>query len=116
MRFQSSKTLALLCAIIVIWLGRAQATVVINEAESNPAGDESAFKTSVTAWFELYNNDDKDVDISGWSIKNSEGRSITLPQSTVIRGLDYYAGCQARVAGPDRRDSGADRFRRSRGG
>jgi len=90
MRFQSSKTLAWLCAIIVIWLGVAQATVVVNEVEANPAGDESAFKTSVTAWFELYNNDDKDVDISGWSIRNSEGRSITLPQGTVIRGLDYY--------------------------
>jgi hypothetical protein len=90
MRFRSSIILALLCAIIVIWLGAAQGTVVINEVESNPAGDESAFKTAITAWFELYNNDDKDVDISGWSIKNSVGRSITLPLGAVIRGLDYY--------------------------
>jgi hypothetical protein len=90
MRFPSSITLALLCAIIVIWLGAAQGTVVINEVEANPAGDESAHKTSITAWFELYNNDDKDVDISGWSIKNSEGRSMTIPQGTVIKGLDYY--------------------------
>jgi hypothetical protein len=90
MRFQSSKTLALLCAVIIICLVATQATVVVNEVESNPAGDESAFKTSATAWFELYNNDDKDVDISGWVIKNSEGRSITLPQGAVIKGLDYY--------------------------
>ncbi|MCK9564678.1 MAG: lamin tail domain-containing protein [Methanothrix sp.] len=90
MRFPSSITLALLCAIIVIWLGAAQGTVVINEVEANPAGDESAHKTSITAWFELYNNDDKDVDISGWSIKNSEGRSIILPEGAVIKGLDYY--------------------------
>ncbi|MDQ1261937.1 MAG: hypothetical protein QG575_1118 [Euryarchaeota archaeon] len=90
MRFRSSIILALLCAIIVIWLGAAQGTVVINEVEGNPAGDESAHKTIIAAWFELYNNDDKDVDISGWSIKNSEGRSMTFPQGAVIRGLDYY--------------------------
>jgi hypothetical protein len=64
--------------------------VVINEVEANPAGDEGAFKTAITAWFELYNNDDKDVEISGWSINNSEGRSMILPQGAVIKGLDYY--------------------------
>ena len=90
MRFRSSIILALLCASIIIWLGAAQGIVVINEVEANPAGDESAFKTTITAWFELYNNDDKDVDISGWSINNSEGRSMTLPQGAVIKGLDYY--------------------------
>ena len=90
MRFRSSMILALLCASIIIWLGAAQGTVFINEVEANPAGDESAHKTSITAWFELYNNDDKDVDISGWSINNSEGRSMTIPQGAVIKGLDYY--------------------------
>ncbi len=90
MRFRSSIILSWLCAAIVIWLGAAQATVVINEVESNPAGDESAFKSSVAAWFELYNDDNKDVDIGGWSIKNSEGRSITIAEGTVIKGLDYY--------------------------
>jgi hypothetical protein len=90
MGFRSSTILALLCASIIIWLGAAQGMVVINEVEANPAGDESAFKTSITAWFELYNNDDKDVDISGWSIKNSEGRSMIIPQGVVIKGLDYY--------------------------
>ena len=90
MGFRSSTILALLCASIIIWLGAAQGAVVINEVEANPAGDESAFKTSITAWFELYNNDDKDVDISGWSIKNSEGRSMTIPPGAVIKGLDYY--------------------------
>ena len=90
MRFRSSIILALLCASTIIWLGAAQGMVVINEVEANPAGDEGAFKTTITAWFELYNNDDKDVDISGWSINNSEGRSMTLPQGAVIKGLDYY--------------------------
>lgn len=90
MRFRISIILALLCALIIICLGAAQSTVVINEVEANPTGDESLHKTAVTAWFELYNNDDKDVDISGWIIKNSEGRSITLPQGAVIKGMDYY--------------------------
>ncbi|MEI6103363.1 MAG: lamin tail domain-containing protein [Methanothrix sp.] len=90
MGFRSSIILALLCASIIIWLGAAQGMVFINEVEANPAGDESAFKTTITAWFELYNNDDKDVDIGGWSINNSVGRSMTIPQGAVIRGLDYY--------------------------
>jgi len=89
-RFKRCTILALLCAMIVIWLGAAQCTVVINEVEANPAGEESLHKNAVTAWFELYNNDDKDVDISGWIIKNSEGRSITFSQGAVIKGLDYY--------------------------
>jgi len=90
MRFRSSIILTLLCASIIIWLGAARGMVVINEVEANPSGDESAFKTTITAWFEIYNNDDKDVDISGWSINNSEGRSMTIPQGAVIKGLDYY--------------------------
>ena len=90
MEFRSSIILALLCASIIIWLGAAQGMVVINEVEANPAGDESAHKTSITAWFELYNNEDKEVDIGGWSINNSEGRSMTIPQGVVIKGLDYY--------------------------
>jgi hypothetical protein len=90
MEFRSGIILALLCASIIIWLGAAQGMVVINEVEANPAGDEGAFKTTITAWFELYNNDDKDVDIGGWSINNSEGISMTIPQGVVIKGLDYY--------------------------
>lgn len=90
MKFRSSIALACICATAIFYLGAAQGAVVINEVESNPAGGESAFKTAVSAWFELYNTDDKDVDLSGWSIKNSEGRCITIPQGTVIRSLDYY--------------------------
>jgi hypothetical protein len=44
----------------------------------------------VTAWFEFYNNDDKDVNIGGWSVNNSDGRSIAIPKGTIIKGLDYY--------------------------
>ncbi|MBN1235496.1 MAG: lamin tail domain-containing protein [Methanotrichaceae archaeon] len=80
----------MLFACIIIWLGAAACSVVINEVEANPAGDEDAFKTPITAWFELYNNDDKEVDVSGWSINTSQGRSMVLPPGAVIRALDYY--------------------------
>ena len=75
---------------IVFLLGTSLASVVINELEQDPGGNEDAFKTSVTAWFELYNNDDKDVNIGGWSINNSQGQSMTFPKGTIIKALDYY--------------------------
>ena len=75
---------------IVFLLGTSLASVVINELEQDPGGNEDAFKTSVTAWFELYNNDNKDVNIGGWSINNSRGQSMTFPKGTIIKALDYY--------------------------
>ena len=75
---------------IVFLLGTSLASVVINELEQDPGGNEDAFKTSVTAWFELYNNNDKDVNIGGWSISNSRGQSMNFPRGTIIKGLDYY--------------------------
>ena len=38
---------------IVFLLGTSLASVVINELEQDPAGNEDAFKAFVTAWFEL---------------------------------------------------------------
>jgi hypothetical protein len=86
----STRMFLLTVTSIVFLLGTSLASVVINELEQDPAGNEDAFKAFVTAWFELYNNDDKDVNIGGWTINNSEGRSIALPKGTIIKGLDYY--------------------------
>ena len=86
----SGKMFLLTMTSIVFLLGTSLASVVINEVEQNPAGDEDAFKTSVTAWFELFNNDNKDVNIGGWSINNSVGRSMTFPKGTIIKAIDYY--------------------------
>ena len=86
---RSIKILLTLTSIVFL-LGTSLASVVINELEQDPGGDEDAFKTSVTAWFELYNNDDKDVNIGGWSINNSRGQSMTIPTGTIIKALDYY--------------------------
>jgi hypothetical protein len=81
--------LPLAFALIAFLLGTALGNVVINEVELNPAGDEGAHKAPVQAWVELY-NDDKDMDIGGWSINTSEGRSVTIPEGTIIQSLDYY--------------------------
>ena len=58
MRLQSSLILALLSASAIIWLGAAQGSVVINEVEANPAGDEDAFKPLVS----LFNATGAEVD------------------------------------------------------
>ena len=76
----SGKMFLLTMTSIVFLLGTSLASVVINEVEQDPAGEEDAFKASVTAWFELFNNDNKDVDIGGWSINNSVGKLDDLSQ------------------------------------
>lgn len=94
-QFRKARAWLQFCLIIgaislMILPGPAVGSVVINEVEANPAGDEDAFKPAVTAWFELYNNDNQDVDIGGWSVNTSLNRSIAFARGTVIKGLDYY--------------------------
>jgi hypothetical protein len=86
------KTLTLLLGLasITVLLGTIQGSVVINEIELNPPGDESAHIPNVRAWIELYNNDDKPANIGKWSINTLQGRSISVPEGTIILGLDYY--------------------------
>ncbi len=86
----SSKMLLITAVSIVFLLGTSLASVLINEVEQNPAGDEDAFKTSVTTWFELFNNDSEDVNIGGWSINNSVGKSMTFPKGTIVKAIDYF--------------------------
>ncbi len=86
----SSKMFLITTISIVFLLGTSLASVVINEVEQNPAGDEDAFKAVVTAWFELFNNDNKDVNIGGWSINNSAGKSMVFPKGTIVRAIDYF--------------------------
>lgn len=76
-------------SLIVFLLGTTLGNVVINEVELNPPGDEGARKAQSQPWIELY-NDDADTNIGGWSINMSEGRSVTIPKGTILRGFDYY--------------------------
>ncbi len=81
--------LSLILPISVLFLETACGNIVINEVELNPAGDENGFKAPASSWVELY-NDDVDMDISGWTLNTSEGRSITLPEDAIIKSFDYY--------------------------
>jgi len=77
-------------ASITFLLGTIQGSVVINEVERNPSGDERAHIPNVRAWIEVYNNDDKAVNIGKWSVNTSQGKSTSIPEGTIILGLDYY--------------------------
>ncbi len=77
-------------ASIALLAGTAVGSVVINEVEQNPPGDERARLSQSSTWIELYNNDDKDADIGGWSIITSEGLSVTMQKDTIIQSLGYY--------------------------
>ena len=39
---------------------------------------------------ELYNNDDKAVNIGKWGVNTTQGKSTSIPEGTIILGLDYY--------------------------
>ena len=59
-------------------------TVVINEVDTNPPGNDA---TSVSEWVELYNPTDFDVDLGGWEIASTTvlKKTLTLPEGTVIK-------------------------------
>ncbi len=81
--------LPLAFTLIAFLLGTTLGDVIINEVELNPAGVEDARKSPAQAWVELYNND-KDVNIGGWSVNTADGRSVMIPEGTIIQAFDYY--------------------------
>jgi len=58
-------------------------TVVINEVDINPPGDDSA---SISEWVELYNPTDSDIDLGGWEIASTTvlRKTMTIPTGTTI--------------------------------
>jgi hypothetical protein len=59
--------------------------VVINEFNYKSAKD---FKTG--DWIELYNNDNKDIDISGWELKDDkDASSYIVPANTILKAGAY---------------------------
>ncbi len=67
-------------------IATTMAHVVINEVEQNPPG-----KDTGNEWVELYNQSDSDIDIGGWTLETTHGRTVTLwiPQGTVISAHGY---------------------------
>ena len=58
-------------------------SVVINEIDINPPGDDS---TSISEWIELYNPTDSEIDLSGWEIASTTvlQKSMTILDGTII--------------------------------
>ena len=58
--------------------------VVINEVDTNPAGDDSK---TISEWVELYNPTDETVDVGGWKIASTTvtKKTLTLPFGTMIK-------------------------------
>ncbi|MBT3762244.1 MAG: lamin tail domain-containing protein [Candidatus Nitrosopelagicus sp.] len=62
--------------------------VVINEVDTNPAGDDSKF---ISEWVELYNPTNLDVDLSDWEIASTTvlKKTFTIPDGTIISSGDF---------------------------
>lgn len=60
-------------------------SVVINEFESNPAGDDTN-----NEWVELYNPTTEDINMTGWKIYNKNINSRDIPYNTTIKANSYY--------------------------
>jgi len=71
-------------------LNASSASIVINEVELNPPGNDNYL--SVEEWVELYNPTSKDIDVGGWSLSTTHGKrtvTITIPGGTVIKAGGY---------------------------
>lgn len=87
------KLTSLLCIVTVLSMSislyqvSAQSNVVINEVESNPSGDDKG-----NEWVELYNPINSSIDISGWIIKSTHGKTNThiIPVGVSISAGSYY--------------------------
>ena len=63
-------------------------TVVINEVDLNPPGNDAA---SVSEWVELYNPTENDIDLGGWQIASTTvlKKTMTIPEGTVIKPQQF---------------------------
>lgn len=62
--------------------------VVINEVDTNPAGDDSK---SISEWVELFNPTTQDVNIGGWKIASTTvtKKTLTLPSGTILKAGQF---------------------------
>jgi len=61
---------------------------VINEVELDPYGND--LHSDVYEWVELYNPTDEDIDLSGWTLSTTHGKTVTVYLSGVIKSHGYY--------------------------
>ena len=92
--FEEMKTIFIILAVfllsvfIPITTASTDYKIVINEFEQNPSGTDSG-----NEWTELYNPTSSTVDISGWTVSTTQGRTVTVTIShgTTIAANGYYA-------------------------
>ncbi|AFS80524.1 hypothetical protein NKOR_03150 [Candidatus Nitrosopumilus koreensis AR1] len=74
----------LLVGLIVPAYAQTADTVVINEVDINPPGDDSK---SISEWVELYNPTDSEIDLSGWKIASTTvlKKTMTIGSGTTIK-------------------------------
>jgi hypothetical protein len=78
-----------LAAIFEIDSNYSNPKIVINEVNYNSS---ATFNTE--DWIELYNNDQIDVDISGWIFKDSDDSHVfTIPQGTILEKDSFIVLC-----------------------
>ena len=63
-------------------------SVLINEVDINPPGDDSK---TISEWVELYNPTDSDIDMSGWTIASTTvlKKTMTISSGTIIKPGQY---------------------------
>jgi len=75
--------IALAAAALMTAGGSAAGEVLISEIMYNPASDESP--PNDVEWLELYNRGDTAVDLSGWRLRDEDGRTDGLPADTTLQ-------------------------------
>jgi len=69
-------------------------SIVINEINYNPAPG-----FDIEDWIELYNFSDNAIDISGWTLKDSDdAHSFVIPANTVMDAPGYFVRCRDKSA------------------
>ncbi len=76
-------SILLFAGILVPAYAQTTESVVINEVDINPPGDD--FQT-ISEWVELYNPTDSEINIGGWEIASTTvlKKTMTIPSGTVI--------------------------------
>jgi len=77
--------------LLVFLISSVSGSIVINEVELNPAGDDNS--PYVLEWVELYNTGNEDVDISSWTLVAAHGDKevVRIPSGATIEAKGFYA-------------------------
>ena len=78
----------LFAGILVPAYAQTSESVVINEVDINPPGDDSQ---TISEWVELYNPTDSEIDIGGWEIASTTvlKKTMIIPSGTIIAPEEF---------------------------